>query len=57
MSGIPQLTSVNDLDYLKETLAINLSDEAAIKQFKGKMNESLNSKFTQLNWKFHLMAN
>ncbi|XP_045207446.2 phosphatidylinositol 4,5-bisphosphate 3-kinase catalytic subunit beta isoform-like isoform X2 [Mercenaria mercenaria] len=56
MSGIPQLTSVNDLDYLKETLALDLKDDAAIKQFKSKMNEALNSRSTQFNWMVHLMA-
>ncbi|KAL4228605.1 Phosphatidylinositol 4 [Mactra antiquata] len=55
-SGIPQLSSVTDLDYLKETLALNMKEDVAIKQFKSKMNESLTSKFTQLNWKAHLIV-
>ena len=56
-SGIPQLTSVNDLDYIKkETLALHLSDEDAVKQFSKKMEESLNSMSTKINWTVHLMA-
>ncbi|KAK3609253.1 hypothetical protein CHS0354_006178 [Potamilus streckersoni] len=52
-SGIPQLTSVSDLDYLKETLALNMSEEKAIQQFRAKFDEARNAFSPYLNWALH----
>lgn len=52
-SGIPQLTTVSDLDYLKYTLALEMSEEDAKKSFRNKMIEALNSMSVKINWWFH----
>ena len=52
-SGIPQLSTVSDLDYLKYTLALEMSEEDAKKSFRNKLIEALNSVSTHLNWWVH----
>lgn len=52
-SGIPQLSSVSDLDYVKETLALKYNDKEACRQFKAKMTESLKAVSTKIMWYIH----
>jgi phosphatidylinositol-4,5-bisphosphate 3-kinase len=33
-AGLPELTSVKDIQYLKDSLALGKSEEEALKQFK-----------------------
>uniref|UniRef100_T1ISF0 phosphatidylinositol 3-kinase n=1 Tax=Strigamia maritima TaxID=126957 RepID=T1ISF0_STRMM len=50
-TGIPELTSVKDLDYLRETLVLDLSEQEALKHFRSKFDEALrNSWKTSVNW-------
>ena len=52
-SGIPQLTTVSDLDYLKYTLALEMTEEDAKKSFRNKLIEALNSISVKINWVIH----
>ncbi|XP_021346814.1 phosphatidylinositol 4,5-bisphosphate 3-kinase catalytic subunit delta isoform-like [Mizuhopecten yessoensis] len=57
MAGIPQLTSVNDVEYLKDTLVLHLSEDEAKEHFHTKFQEALNNSWkTSLNWWIHLKA-
>jgi hypothetical protein len=55
-TGIPELKSMEDLDYLKDALAPELSDEQASEKFQGLISEALATRATQLNNFAHLMA-
>ncbi|WAR06098.1 PK3CA-like protein [Mya arenaria] len=56
-SGIPQLSSISDLDYIKkETLVLHLTEQEAIKHFQKKLEDSLKSLSTKFNWMIHNMA-
>ncbi|XP_033763399.1 phosphatidylinositol 4,5-bisphosphate 3-kinase catalytic subunit beta isoform-like [Pecten maximus] len=57
MAGIPQLTTVNDVEYLKETLALHLSEDEARARFLQKFQEASSSSWTtKVNWWIHLKA-
>ena len=55
-TGIPELSTLEDLDYLKESFFIGFSDEEASKYMEGLVFESLKTKTTQLNNFFHIIA-
>ena len=56
-SGIPQLNSMSDIDYLKEVLALNSTPEEAVEKFRKKFKEAKdNSWSTTVNWWFHMKA-
>nr|CAB3264879.1 phosphatidylinositol 4,5-bisphosphate 3-kinase catalytic subunit beta isoform-like [Phallusia mammillata] len=56
-SGLPELTSLNHLEYLRETLALHLTEEKAIQQFRNKFNKALTDAWsTSINWFFHNVA-
>nr|XP_039250663.1 phosphatidylinositol 4,5-bisphosphate 3-kinase catalytic subunit beta isoform-like [Styela clava] len=56
-SGLPELTSLEDLNYLRESLALHVSEEQARKQFRSKFNKALKDAWsTSLNWFFHNVA-
>lgn len=56
-TGIPELSSVNDLDYLRETLVLDLNEEQARSHFRSKFTEALRKSWkTSLNWWAHHMA-
>lgn len=53
-SGLPELTMEKDLDYLKDTLALHLSDEKALAQFHSKFKKATADAWsTSINWWFH----
>uniref|UniRef100_F7FDA0 Phosphatidylinositol 4,5-bisphosphate 3-kinase catalytic subunit beta isoform n=1 Tax=Monodelphis domestica TaxID=13616 RepID=F7FDA0_MONDO len=55
-AGLPELTSVKDIQYLKDSLALGKSDEEALKQFKQKFDEALRESWTtKVNWMAHTM--
>ncbi|TUE70084.1 Phosphatidylinositol 4,5-bisphosphate 3-kinase catalytic subunit beta isoform [Bagarius yarrelli] len=45
-SGLPELTSVKDIQYLKDSLALGKTDEEALKQFRQKFDEALRESWT-----------
>jgi hypothetical protein len=55
-TGIPQLTSQEDLDYLTESFCMGRDDTEAKQVFTGLINESLSTKATQLNFAIHILA-
>lgn len=53
-TGLPELSSEKDLNYLRETLVLELPEEEAREHFKSKFSEALaNSWKTSLNWASH----
>lgn len=53
-TGLPELSSEKDLNYLKDTLVLNFSEEMALEHFRSKFSEALeNSWTTSLNWATH----
>ena len=56
-TGIPELSSEKDLDYLRETLVLDMSEQEALKHFRLKFDEALkNSWKTSINWMMHNLA-
>ncbi|XP_011213577.1 phosphatidylinositol 4,5-bisphosphate 3-kinase catalytic subunit delta isoform [Bactrocera dorsalis] len=53
-TGLPELSSEKDLNYLKETLVLDYTEEKAREHFRSKFSEALvNSWKTSLNWASH----
>ncbi|KAF4532330.1 hypothetical protein B566_EDAN003633 [Ephemera danica] len=56
-TGLPELSSEKDLNYLQETLVLNKNEKEALQHFRSKFNEALsNSWKTSLNWVSHNIA-
>lgn len=56
-TGIPELSTEKDLDYLRETLVLDMSEQEALKHFRSKFDEALkNSWKTSMNWMAHNLA-
>ncbi|XP_030764148.1 phosphatidylinositol 4,5-bisphosphate 3-kinase catalytic subunit delta isoform-like isoform X2 [Sitophilus oryzae] len=56
-TGLPELSSEKDLQYLRETLVLSKTDEEAKAHFRAKFDEALsNSWKTSLNWASHNIA-
>ena len=55
-SNIPQLDSRADLQYLRKSFALHLSDADAAKKFAALLRESLHTRRTQLNSSIHILA-
>jgi hypothetical protein len=63
-TGIPELTHnsiskllFNIIGFLEKSLALSMTEEAAEKYLLEKLEESLHSLSTKLNFAFHLIAN
>ncbi|XP_013190051.2 phosphatidylinositol 4,5-bisphosphate 3-kinase catalytic subunit delta isoform [Amyelois transitella] len=53
-TGLQELSSEKDLQYLRETLVMNLSEEEAMAHFRWKFDDAIkNSWTTSINWAFH----
>jgi len=55
-TGIPELQSEDDLQYLRDAFALELSDEKASEKFRDLIFESLNTKATQISFAFHIFS-
>ncbi|KPL97520.1 phosphatidylinositol 3-kinase catalytic subunit-like protein [Sarcoptes scabiei] len=56
-TGIPEISSVNDLQYLRETLVLDKSEDEARSHFNAKFMDALkNSWKTSFNWCAHSLA-
>ena len=52
--GIPELQSLNDIMYVRNSLALGASDDEALTSFRKKFQEAMkNSWSVSLNWYFH----
>ncbi|KAF8561514.1 hypothetical protein P879_07513 [Paragonimus westermani] len=55
-SGLPELTSVCDLEYVRKTLAVEMNEEQALAYFHGKFNEAYYGAWTtKIDWFGHWM--
>jgi len=52
-SGIPELRTVEDIHYLRESFLLDMTDDEAGKEFVGWIHECLNCKMTQINNAIH----
>ncbi|KAL4714084.1 hypothetical protein ACJJTC_008438 [Scirpophaga incertulas] len=53
-TGLRELSSEKDLQYLRETLVMDLSEEKAMEHFRSKFSEAVkHSWFTTVNWAIH----
>eukprot|EP01133_Synstelium_polycarpum_P010564 gene10564-12289_t len=55
-TGIPELQSMDDLNYLRESFSLELNDDKAREKFIALIHESLTTKTTQLNNAIHILA-
>lgn len=56
-TGLPELRSVADLNYVRDALVLELSEAEAREHFKAKLQEArTNAWSTSLNWFFHGLA-
>jgi phosphatidylinositol-4,5-bisphosphate 3-kinase len=55
-TGIPQLRSVNDIFYLRQAFCLEGTREEAQKRWVELLEESLNTKTTQINFFLHNLA-
>jgi len=54
-SGISQLRNISDLTYIRNALALELTQEEAAKHFKTLIEASISNKVTQVNNAFHML--
>jgi phosphatidylinositol-4,5-bisphosphate 3-kinase len=55
-TGIPELQSVDDITYLRDAFALDLTEEKAREHFKTLIYESLDTKTTLFNNAIHILA-
>lgn len=55
-TGIPELQSENDIQYIRHALVMDLDEEEAGKHFTKLIKESLESMSTQLMFVTHIIA-
>ena len=52
--GIPELQSMDDIEYLRKTLAVEHNEEKALQYFQQQLNEAHNGAWTtKVDWFFH----
>uniref|UniRef100_A0A183T374 Phosphatidylinositol-4-phosphate 3-kinase n=1 Tax=Schistocephalus solidus TaxID=70667 RepID=A0A183T374_SCHSO len=55
-SGLPELTCVTDLEYVRKTLAVEMTEEEALRYFNEKFDEAYNGAWTtKIDWFAHWM--
>lgn len=55
-TGIPELQDVEDISYLRDAFALDLSADQAREKFKALIYESLDTKTTLFNNAIHILA-
>ncbi|KAI0224779.1 Phosphatidylinositol 4,5-bisphosphate 3-kinase catalytic subunit alpha [Lamellibrachia satsuma] len=56
--GIPELQSLDDIEYLRKTLAVERSEQEALEYFQQQLNEAHGGAWTtKLDWFFHWVKN
>jgi phosphatidylinositol-4,5-bisphosphate 3-kinase len=54
--GIPELQSLDDIGYVRKTLAVEKSEEEAIMYFTQQLNSAYkDQKYTKIDWFFHAL--
>jgi hypothetical protein len=54
-SGLPELTRIEDVAFLKDRLQLNLTDAAAADYFEEKLKQNRDAKTILFNHAFHVM--
>ncbi|KOB65813.1 Phosphoinositide 3-kinase [Operophtera brumata] len=53
-TGLPELSSEKDLQFLRETLVMDLSEDKALEHFQRKFDEALKNRWnTTFQWAIH----
>jgi phosphatidylinositol-4,5-bisphosphate 3-kinase len=53
-SGITELQSINDVSYLRQTLAVEKNDQEALEYFQNVFNDAYKGAWTtKVDWFFH----
>jgi len=55
-TGIPELRSADDIEYLRDAFALDATDAQAAEKFKDLIFESLYTRATQINNAIHILA-
>ena len=56
-TGIPELRSADDVNYVREALCLGTSEATAVDSFRSKFQEAVkNNKTVALNWYIHNLA-
>jgi phosphatidylinositol-4,5-bisphosphate 3-kinase len=55
-TGIPELTCVEDINYLRNAFTLDYTEEEAREHFTKLIYESLSTKTTQFNNAIHILA-
>ena len=56
-TGLPELRSISDLDYVRDALVLETSESEAREHFRAKLQEARDNAWsTSLNWFFHGLA-
>lgn len=51
---IPELTTPNDINYIRDALCLSMSDEMALENFRKRMKEAIGNAWSvSVNWYFH----
>jgi len=54
---IPELTTPNDINYIRDALCLGMDQESALENFRKKMQEAIKNAWSvSLNWYFHNVA-
>ena len=54
-AGMPELSSKEDINYLRDMLALNMTDEQVAERFRADMNEALTNKFKRFDNTMHIL--
>ena len=56
-TGMPELRSIDDLNYMRDALVLEMSESEAREHFRAKIQDARrNAWSTSLNWFFHGLA-
>ena len=56
-TGIPELRSVKDIEYLRDVLVLNQTEQQAADHFRQQIQNCLKHQWsTQLNWLAHIIV-
>ena len=51
---IPELTTPNDINYIRDALCLGMSDEVALENFRKRIKEAIGNAWSvSMNWYFH----
>lgn len=51
---IPELTTPNDINYIRDALCLGMAREVALENFRKKVKDAINNAWSvSLNWYFH----